>query len=380
MIFYLTYNDLPSGIFSSQVIDVVKYIKDNFDVKIKLVSFISLRRFKENKLKIKQELPEAIVVPMFPGVRRWKQNYFLLSYLIYRNNVHTIIGRSLFAASLALYAKKKTKVKKVIYDGRGAIAEEWKEYNVGGGSITINEIESLERDCVMHTDFRISVSKQLIQYWIKTYNYNIKEHVVIPCTLNFIYENVDLTRQNISHVRNKIGFCDTDVVLVYSGSISGWQSFDLLCNFLKQNINQNENIKILFLSDLDNNIQKLLDEFPSKIQYLKVLPHEVPNYLIAADYGLLIREESITNKVASPVKFAEYLACGLKVLISQNLGDYSEFILHNKCGEIYNNILLLKNVSNENKIYNRSLALKCFTKKSFFDSYRLLLHSLNKIA
>jgi hypothetical protein len=41
VIFYLTYNEAPSGIFSSQVIDVVKFIEANCNTKIKLVAFIS---------------------------------------------------------------------------------------------------------------------------------------------------------------------------------------------------------------------------------------------------------------------------------------------------------------------------------------------------
>ena len=53
-----------------------------------------------------------------------------------------------------------------------------------------------------------------------------------------------------------------------------------------------------------------------------------------ADYGILLREQSVTNLVASPTKFAEYLALGLPVLISENLGDYSEFVQHHNCGSI----------------------------------------------
>jgi glycosyltransferase involved in cell wall biosynthesis len=38
--------------------------------------------------------------------------------------------------------------------------------------------------------------------------------------------------------------------------------------------------------------------------------------------GLLLREDTLTNRVASPVKFAEYLRCGLPVILTPYIGDF----------------------------------------------------------
>ena len=54
--------------------------------------------------------------------------------------------------------------------------------------------------------------------------------------------------------------------------------------------------------------------------------------MIKADYGYVYRNQAKTNYVASPVKIAEYLNCGLKLLISDNLGDYSELVQENSFG------------------------------------------------
>ncbi len=59
-------------------------------------------------------------------------------------------------------------------------------------------------------------------------------------------------------------------------------------------------------------------------------------YYRLCDYGLLLREKSITNKVASPVKFAEYLYAGLRVLISPEIGDYSEMVSYYNLGHVVN--------------------------------------------
>ena len=57
------------------------------------------------------------------------------------------------------------------------------------------------------------------------------------------------------------------------------------------------------------------------------VPHaEVQNYLLAGDVGLLLRRPSPINSVASPMKFAEYLACGAPVLASAGIGDVNGMI------------------------------------------------------
>ncbi len=375
MIFYLTYNDTPSGIFSSQVIDVVKYLNTEFKVNVKLVSFISLRNFFVNKKKIKQELPEAIILPMFPGVHRWRYNAFLLSWMVFVKKPNIIIGRSVLATQLALSLKKKNKILKVIYDGRGAITAEWKEYEVISNQSMLDEIFFLEKEAVSNSDYRIAVSNQLINYWKEKFEYNSDKHVVIPCTLNKIYEAVIISNENIVSIRSSMKINNDDVVFVYSGSIAGWQSFDLLNAFITPLLNSSKKFKVVFLSELDENIKQLKNKFESQIFCKKVSQNDVPQYLIAADYGLLIREETITNKVASPVKFAEYMACGLKIIISHNLGDYSKLI-DDEVMLGYNttfNLLSLSKVDELEKIKIRNKGLELFSKSNYKATYNILI-------
>jgi len=375
MIIYLTYNDPPSGIYSSQVIDVVSFLNSELQQDVKLVSFLSVRKFFENKKKIKEQLPDAIVLPMFPGVHLWRQNIWMLRAVSMVQKPQVIIGRSVLACKLGLMLKDKNLTKKVVYDGRGAIAAEWKEYSVVNNPEMIKEIFDLENDVVRNSNFRIAVSEQLVNYWKKEFSYQSESHVVIPCTLNKIYEKIIISKDGITRLRKSIGIKDDDVVFVYSGSIAGWQSFDLLYNFVKPTLTANKKLKIIFLSDLDENIKQLQNEFRSQVFCKKVSPDEVPDYLIAADYGLLIREESVTNRVASPVKFAEYIACGLKVIISDNLGDYSKLIGNNNMlGYLMSSDFVdFQTVSDveKNKIRNEGLSM--FSKISYKEKYRDLI-------
>ncbi len=57
------------------------------------------------------------------------------------------------------------------------------------------------------------------------------------------------------------------------------------------------------------------------------LPHdEVRGYINSCDVGLLLRRDHIVNKVSSPTKFAEFLACGLPVLTTPWAGNSENII------------------------------------------------------
>jgi hypothetical protein len=376
MIFYLTYNEAPSGIFSSQVIDVVKFLESSCSAKIKLVSFISLRGFSAGKQKIKQELPDAIVLPMFPKMINWEKNKFLLSLFCKIYKPKKIIARSVMATKLALLMRVNGNCNSVVYDGRGAIEAEWREYKVVDDEHLLNVISVYEEEVVLKSDFRIAVSNALVDFWKDKYSYSENKHVLIPCTLNSDFENVRLLNVLISDKRKELKLQDTDTVFVYSGSVAGWQSFDILFCFIEPILKKSDKNKIVFFSPQNSNLDKLQNLFPQQVVRKPLNSNQVAEYLIVGDYGLLIRENSVTNQVASPVKFAEYLACGLKVIISEDLGDYTQLSARKNWGYLYTNFndtILKPDVLAKQKISQE--AINFFSKKNYLLQYKQLLSS-----
>src|ERR1035437_5388412 len=108
---YLTYNDSPSGIYYSQVTDVCNYLNEKLNANIRLVSIISIRNFSENKKNIKSQCNDALVIPMFPGVRNWKWNFFSLFFIFLFLDPGKVIARGPFAASLAMWLRKSRIIK-----------------------------------------------------------------------------------------------------------------------------------------------------------------------------------------------------------------------------------------------------------------------------
>jgi hypothetical protein len=369
MIFYVTYNDLPSGIFSSQVVDVVRYSQSLTSRKVRLVSFISLRGFGKNRKKIKAELSNAIVLPMFPGVQHWKYSIPMFQLICYFKRPQLIIGRSVLGTLIAQsYSRAK-----YVYDGRGAINAEWQEYKVVSHPTLKQHILEWEKNCIHNSDYRIAVSQALVKHWQDDFSYTSNKHVVIPCTVNKAFEQLDLSAHKIEEAKVHLGIDKHTSVFAYAGSLAGWQSFELLYNFIKPLLEKG-NTKLLLLSPKDEGIAKLLAAFPSSVIQKQVTPKEVANYLALADYGLLIREQSVTNKVASPVKFAEYLCSGLKVIISEYLGDYSHFVTEHNCGYLLNQIPeQFPPIPIDVKKSLRQLGLQHFTKQAFSKEYETLV-------
>ncbi len=340
------------GIFDSQVIDVCAYLNNNFEVNIQLIAFLSIKELRSTDAKktIKSKAPNALVLPAFPKIRYFNLTRFLLYFILLFKRKDALICRGVFATQIGLAAKKTGLTKKVIFDGRSALAAEIKEYDVFPIPYLRNNIAKFEKRAVLESDFRIAVSEKLITYWAQEYNYNSHKHVVIPCTLQSQIE------------WNNSAPNSTTVKVVYAGSNAPWQGFDKIIAFLRMH----PQIQCTLLTKESDLTKAMHAEFKERLKVLWVKTHEVPAIFANHDYGLLLRPQSVTNQVASPGKFAEYLACGLNVIITENLGDYTGFVEKNNCGFVWDekSTIMLKNTTLEERKNNVALANQYFLKNS----------------
>lgn len=317
MIFFC-FNERYNGIFKSQVIEVLKTYND-LGFKIKLISIISLRNFFVERKKIKKEYHFSLVLPMFPFLKFWTVNKYFLRFFLKKSEL--IISRGIFATNLVFLTKLENC--KVIYDGRGAITSEQKEYGVYNGTGLENKIFNIEQKAILNSNYRISVSEKLLEYWKKDFQYTSKNHVIIPSCANYKLESKDFTEKNINN---------DEIIIVFCGSSSKWHSFEIMVSHFERFLKYSPKIKIIILSKINNHIVDLINKFPNRVSQDWVDASKISKILIKADYGYVYRIQTKTNYVASPVKIAEYLSCGLKLLISDNLGDYSRLVQENSFG------------------------------------------------
>jgi hypothetical protein len=280
-----------------------------------------------------------------------------------------VICRGPFSTRLALKLRNRGLIDEVVFDARGAYTAEINEYNVIPHEKIKQEISSVENEDIRSSDQRLAVSQALINHWKEKFDYKGENHVVIPCTLNsdFIFDFP--SEGKIAHLRKELGYSANDLVFVYSGSSAGWQSFELVDELLKKLMDEHPNIKLLVLSSDFGSQYQVMKKHRERVFVKWVPPSEVKDFLLTADVGILYRERSITNKVASPVKFAEYLSCGLKVLISDELGDYSDFSAKH---DLKYTIAERPSYDEKKKIHD--IAMQYFRKESYKSEYLKILN------
>ncbi len=339
MIYYLTYNEPFSGIFNSQVVDVVKHLRTEHQQEIRLISFVpigfKMTYYKELSAKLRKVEPSIIIIPTVPSQYGWKFNWIILYLVLLFHKKGSVFSREIFASYLAIKCRDFGLVRKVCHDGRGCNLGQMMEYDIYTDNIK-NDIRKIEPHVVNHADFRLAVSNNLIAYWQKHFFYQSNQHVVIPCTISKKNIATQLDEIVIVDDRKQFGFSNNDVIMVFSGSNFGWQSFDLIRQFCEVQLNFDERIKIVFLSKEDAAINELIRKYKDRIICKWLAFDEVLDFLRMCDYGILLRESNDTNNVASPTKFAEYLAAGLSVIVSDNL-EFSKLVTDNNCGIIINN-------------------------------------------
>ena len=180
------------------------------------------------------------------------------------------------------------------------------------------------KNIVSKVDAVTTVSTALKDLLVKEMSAPIDTSVV-PCCVTHI---TDDSRRN--EIRKEWGIKDDEIVLVYSGGTAVYQHLeDLTIPFLKKLIEKNNKVRLAFLSAELEKIKTMLHAagITKEDIILKSFPQTaVGAALTACDVGILIRKPTLVNRVANPVKIAEYLAAGLPLIIEKGVGGVADIL------------------------------------------------------
>lgn len=228
-----------------------------------------------------------------------------------------------------------------------------------------------------------TVSQNLRQYL--SLETGSRDIIVIPSCVNETRMFFDPIARN--EIRNTLGLDQNTILLCYSGGTSAWQRMGDIVSLLKGVCLTNLRYKALFLTTSLSDVTSLIEQakFPPEQAFVRGCPqNEVHRYLSAADVGLIMRHDTIVNNVASPVKVGEYLACGLPVILTRGIGDYSDMLpdarvglLLNEDTDMVNQVVLF--LEGNDLAYLKNTAIR-FTKSKLtmsanLDQYRSLYSS-----
>lgn len=270
----------------------------------------------------------AGLLPIGGALSRWlKHNVALDAEL-------TFHCRGPKATILALDAVRGRDMSRVIYDCRGFVGDEYayvRGYNsmhAAPESVSARAfaIHRLELDAAARCNAMICVSHAMKEKVVADWAIEASKVAVVPCCTDVSgVANAFFMRDR---VRTQLQL-DDKFVVAYCGSLESWQMPRESMSLFSAISRICKTAHLLAITTNPRGMVRLADDAgisADKRTILSVPQSEVPGLLAAGDCGLLLREASIVNLVASPVKFAEYLAVGLPVVITEGIGDYSELV------------------------------------------------------
>lgn len=226
----------------------------------------------------------------------------------------------------------------VIFDYHGASPEE--NWVMHGQKLLFYVYKLMERFSLSQCDQILVVSEAFRDYLNEKFKIHKGKIAVIR---NFLEtEWLDQTGPGKTELRRRLDLPLERLIFVYAGNFQQWQEKEILV-LLANYLGKYEN-SVLFLI-LTNSKQEALRLDSSVCQIRSAEHHEVFQFLHASDFGILLRRNNILNVVADPTKLAEYLACGLNVLVS-GIGDAKKYIAESNCG-----IFLNDPIQDRNSLY-----------------------------
>jgi len=207
----------------------------------------------------------------------------------------------------------------------------------------------------------IFVSSYMKRYMEKKLHRKFNNSIVVPCISEFTYNGSKKEKDSF----------------VYIGGMSAWQKIDIMLEMFNKILEWKPHAK-LYIATLEGKvaselIQKYIDpKYCKNIELLRIENRiEIATFLSTKEYGFLIREDIVVNNVSSPIKLAEYLSCGVNVLISCAVKSYAPIIASQGAGiQIINSNDIVKDLKGFSS--STEHALKVY--KNYFSKEKHLLN------
>jgi len=257
--------------------------------------------------------------------------------LVRAKRIELVHARSHIPATIALRLKRRLGTK-MIFDVRGLLADEYVDANHWPkDSLRYRLTKNAETQGLKAADGVVTLTQKIwdvIKDWDSLRGRNVP-HAVVPCCADLeVFRFADAERAE----RRKELDVEGRFVLVYSGSIDGWYLTEEMCDFFVTLRAQKPSAFFLWLTPGSRErITKLMSDrgIPKQDFHIaSALPSDVPSYLSAADAGLAFIKPCFSKQASSPTKYAEYLGCGLPLIINTGIGDSDALINAEKAGAL----------------------------------------------
>lgn len=258
--------------------------------------------------------------------------------LVVRNEIELVHARSHIPATIALNLKRRFGLK-LIFDVRGLMADEYVDAgHWQKGSVPYRLTKRMEARALAAAEGIVTLTEAIwpmLQNWDALRNRPSVAHEVVPCCADLelfkFSEHARARRRSELKLENRL-------VITYAGSIDGWYLTEQMADFFALVLKRRPDAHFLWLTPTRHErVRKLMRERQvSEANYtvLAAAPNEVPSYLSASDAGLAFIKPCFSKLASSPTKYAEYLGCGLPLIINAGIGDSDVLITEESVGAL----------------------------------------------
>ena len=347
-VLFISYNGMLDPLGQSQVIPYLRALSEQ-GVQFTLLSFERSRAYTPEGHKACEELRRDLAVagidwhwlryhksPSLPAT-----SYDVLagirygSRLVRDKQIEMVHARSYIPATIALRLKRRFGVK-MIFDVRGLMADEYFDAGHWRKESTPYRItKAMERRALAAADGVVTLTERIwpiINTWDGLSDRHVA-HEVVPCCADL--ELFKFSQFNRERRRRELGLEDRFVV-VYSGSIDGWYLTESMADFFAVLLKQNPQAHALWLTTGNHDRIRTLMQTrgieEKDYTLLATTTADVPSYLSASDAGLAFIKPCFSKLASSPTKYAEYLACGLPLIINCGIGDSDTLVTREQTG------------------------------------------------
>ena len=286
---------------------------------------------REEKNRIPPATVRRWVIPFYNKYINMIFDFLFSIYVIFNYKIDFLYSREIYLSCMGIVLKTILR-KKSIFRMKALFLQE-REY-LGENSFNLALLKKCEKLLFEKSDLILPCSDNMTEY--------LKEkgragHVLsIP---NYIVRDKFFFDQKIrERVRVDLGI-DDRLVFIFSGGPWKWQCLDESMRLFKLLLELDKRSYFMVLSYEKALMQEQLKGSLDKDYFsLLSLEHdEIPPYLMAGDFGFMLRARGLISDTSSPIKFGEYIGCGLPVAIAEHLGDFPDIVQDKDFGVVIDN-------------------------------------------
>jgi hypothetical protein len=344
---YLTYGDILGNVFESQMEPLWRALASN-GIDLSVMSFLGpsvlfspslserLRdRASKAPVRIRTRYTGAGFPPRWPGLLKRQ-----IRMMIARERPEVIHARGPLAAGLTAEAIAGLAGlrPRLLYDVRGDTLSEMAEggWVFGDLSQAVEETREFEADALKCATALLCVSSPLRDLMKSRYGFQGPTEV-IPCWGAPPVDWREVTQKRREEARKALAIPTDVFVWCYCGSVARWQAVSETLQLLVRRHTENPAEFVLLVTDDVPGMTEACRKVGLSDTWVRIRSgkrDEAIRWMNGADAGILLRQENAINRVACPIKFADYLLAGLPVLATQNIGDVSAWVREYGAGTI----------------------------------------------